>query len=58
MLYVNERCLKSVNGTEGIPAGSVVLLDASSDDNRDFTLQTRDYNAGVILELCYLLERS
>ena len=27
----------------------MVLLDASSDDNRDFTLQTRDYNAGVML---------
>ncbi|KAL7542278.1 hypothetical protein ACHAXR_011834, partial [Thalassiosira sp. AJA248-18] len=49
MLYVYERCLKSVNGKNDIPTGSVIVFDASSDEDRGFNIQTKDYNAGVML---------
>ncbi|KAL7552685.1 hypothetical protein ACHAWF_015914 [Thalassiosira exigua] len=49
MLYVYERCLGSVNGGDAVPAGSVVLLDAGSDERRLIRMETKNYNAGVML---------
>merc|ERR1712127_558965 len=50
VLYVYEGSLKSANGKGDIQTGSVILLDADSDSQRGFKVQTKDDDfAGVML---------
>lgn len=50
MLYVYAGCLKLVNGKDYIQTGSVILFDASSDEDRGFNIQMdNDNDAGVML---------
>lgn len=49
MLYVYEGNLDDINGSGALKTGSIVLMDANSDEKRGLCLKTSSSSAGVML---------
>ena len=49
MLYVYEGNLDYINGSGALKTGSIVLMDADSDEKRGLFLKTSSSSAGVML---------